>query len=70
VEVPFARASSGLGAVLLAAILATTWWAPGLRITLLAGVPWMGLLWLGYVVSRRRRGDDAVPTGTALSPER
>lgn len=38
----------GLGAVL--AVLVSTWWVPGFRITLLAGVPWLAALSLGYWV--------------------
>ena len=36
----------GLAAVL--AVLISTWWVPGFRITLLAGVPWLAALSLGY----------------------
>jgi hypothetical protein len=38
----------------MAVLLASTWWAPGLRITLLAGVPWLLVLGFGYAVSVRR----------------
>jgi L-asparagine transporter-like permease len=50
-----ARAASVAGAILMAVLLASTWWAPGLRITLLAGVPWLLVLGFGYAVSVRRR---------------
>ena len=43
----------GLGGVL--AVLASTWWAPGFRITLLAGAPWLALLTVCYFVWRRAR---------------
>ncbi len=36
----------GLSAVF--AVLVSTWWVPGFRITLLAGVPWLAALTLGY----------------------
>jgi L-asparagine transporter-like permease len=36
------------GAGFLLAILATTWWVEGMRITLLAGVPWLGLVSVIY----------------------
>jgi len=49
-----ARAASTLGAVLMAVLLVSTWWAPGLRITLVAGIPWMLLLGGGYFAARRR----------------
>src|SRR5947209_12647971 len=37
---------AGLAAVL--AVMLGTWWVPGFRITLLAGVPWLALLTAGY----------------------
>jgi L-asparagine transporter-like permease len=46
---------SWAGAALIAAILVSTWWAPGLRSTLIAGGPWLLLLAIGYRVSVRRR---------------
>jgi len=45
---------SYLGAAAIAAILVSTWWVPGLRPTLLAGVPWLAILGIGYALSRRR----------------
>lgn len=45
---------SCLGAVLIGAILVSTWWAPGLRSTLVAGGPWLALLALGYRLSGAR----------------
>jgi amino acid transporter, AAT family len=47
-------AGSYLGAAAIAAILVSTWWVPGLRPTLLAGVPWLVVLGIGYVITRRR----------------
>lgn len=47
---------SWAGAVLVAAILVSTWWIPGLRSTLLAGGPWLLLLAIGYLLSAARRG--------------
>ncbi len=44
------------GAALIAAILASTWWVPGLRSTLVAGGPWLLLLAIGYRLSAARRG--------------
>ena len=47
---------AGLGAVL--AVLVSTWWVPGFRITLLAGLPWLALLTVCYWVwSRAKRGE-------------
>jgi len=45
---------SWVGAVLIAAILISTWWVPDLRSTLIAGGPWMLLLAIGYRVTVRR----------------
>ena len=51
----------GLGGVL--AVLVSTWWVPGFRITLLAGLPWLGFLTVCYFVWRRTR------TGTPVRGE-
>jgi AAT family amino acid transporter len=40
--------TSVLGAAAMLAILATTWWVEGMRVTLIAGVPWLGLLTAAY----------------------
>jgi L-asparagine transporter-like permease len=42
------------GAALVAAIMASTWWVPGLRSTLVAGGPWLLLLAIGYRLSATR----------------
>ena len=44
-----------LGAALLLAILATTWWVEGMRITLVAGIPWLVVVSLIYLVWGRRQ---------------
>ncbi len=49
-----ARAASIAGVAVMAAILVSTWWAPGLRTTLLAGGPWLAVLGLGYALARSR----------------
>jgi amino acid transporter, AAT family len=49
-----APVSSYLGAALVGAILLSTWWIADLRSTLLAGVPWMLLLAIGYRLSSRQ----------------
>jgi L-asparagine transporter-like permease len=54
-RVPFARVASTIGALSILAVLLSTWWVPDLRITLVAGVPWLALLAAGYAYSRRRR---------------
>ncbi|HTQ85616.1 MAG TPA: amino acid permease, partial [Candidatus Solibacter sp.] len=40
--------TSLLGAGLLVAILATTWWIPGMQPALVAGLPWLGVVTIGY----------------------
>ena len=50
--------ASCAGAVLIAAILVSTWWVPDLRSTLVAGGPWLLLLAIGYRVSAARRASD------------
>jgi L-asparagine transporter-like permease len=49
----------GLGGVL--AVLVSTWWVPGFRITLLAGAPWLAFLTVCYFVWRRTRSRMPVP---------
>jgi AAT family amino acid transporter len=59
-----ARPMSIFGGVAMVAMLATTWWVPGLRVTLLAGPPWLALVTLGYVLTRR-----GTPLELEVSPE-
>jgi L-asparagine transporter-like permease len=47
--------TSIIGAVAMVAILVTTWWVEGMRITLIAGLPWLGALTIVYFVVKRRR---------------
>ena len=52
------RPWSSLGGLLaLAAVLVSTWWIPGMRITLVAGLPWLVFISLCYLlwVTLRRR---------------
>jgi AAT family amino acid transporter len=51
----------GLGGVL--AVLVSTWWVPGFRITLLAGVPWLVFTTVCYFVWRRARSRMPVQRG-------
>ena len=50
--------TSILGVALMLSIMATEWWAEGMRIALIAGLPWIALISLAYyahsVVQRRR----------------
>lgn len=50
---------AGLGGVL--AVLISTWWVPGFRITLMAGVPWLAFLTVCYFVWSRARSRNPVP---------
>lgn len=46
---------SVFGLAALTAVLISTWWVPGLRITLQAGVPWLVFISLCYLVWRKVR---------------
>lgn len=54
--------TSVLGFTALSSVLISTWWIPGLRITLLAGVPWLVFISLCYLVWARAKSA-AIPTG-------
>jgi amino acid transporter, AAT family len=58
-HVAFRRAAlpigSCIGGLAIFAILVSTWWVPGLKSTLITGAPWMGLLVIGYLLTRRAR---------------
>ena len=45
-------ACSAVGLVLMIAIIVTTWWTPGLRVTLESGIPWLILLTIAWRLSR------------------
>ena len=51
--------SSLIGLAALAAVLISTWWVPGLRITLKAGIPWLAFITLCYFAWARRRASGA-----------
>jgi hypothetical protein len=46
--------SSLFGLTALGAVLVSTWWVPGLRITLTAGLPWLLFISLCYAIWNRR----------------
>jgi L-asparagine transporter-like permease len=46
--------TSLLGMSAIAAIIATTWWVEGMRVTILAGLPWLGVLTAVYFLVRKR----------------
>jgi amino acid transporter, AAT family len=47
--------TSVLGMAAIIAIIATTWWIDGMRVTIIAGLPWLGLLTAAYFLVRRWR---------------
>jgi AAT family amino acid transporter len=47
--------TSLLGVTAILAILATTWWVEGMRVTLIAGVPWLAFLTAAYFLWRTRQ---------------
>jgi L-asparagine transporter-like permease len=61
---PSGKAGSVLGTVVMSAILLSTWWAPGLDVTLRAALPWLALVALGYWLSRRSKA--AAPAARPL----
>ena len=46
--------TSLVGAAAIVAILVTTWWVEGMRVTLVAGLPWLGVVTVAYFLVRRR----------------
>lgn len=46
--------TSLLGAAAILAILVTTWWVEGMRVTLIAGLPWLAILTAVYFVVKKR----------------
>jgi L-asparagine transporter-like permease len=56
----YGGATSTLGAATIAAILVSTWWVPGLRVTILAGIPWLVLLAVGYWFMRAPHDPPAI----------
>jgi AAT family amino acid transporter len=49
---PWRFAGSLAGLALMIAILVTTWWVPGFRVTLLCGIPWLLFLTIAWRLSR------------------
>jgi amino acid transporter, AAT family len=48
--------TSIFGALAIVAIIATTWWVEGMRITIKAGLPWLAIVSLAYALVVRRQG--------------
>jgi amino acid transporter, AAT family len=46
---------SSLGGLAIVAIMLTTWWVEGMRITLIAGLSWLVLLSIAYALINRRQ---------------
>ncbi|MGH9337044.1 MAG: amino acid permease, partial [Vicinamibacteria bacterium] len=51
----FGEKGSILGAIVMFAILVSTWWAPGLQVTLQASLPWLALVGMAYWFSLRAK---------------
>jgi L-asparagine transporter-like permease len=50
--------TSLMGTAAILAIMATTWWTEGMRVALVAGIPWLGVLTVAYsLVSRRQAAE-------------
>ena len=57
-----------LGGTAVLAILISTWWVDGMRVTLQAGIPWLVLLTIAYyAVGRRREIAVAIAAGCRAS---
>jgi len=52
---PARMLGSALGSASIVAILLTTWWVEGMRIALIAGVSWLAVLTVAYIMINRRR---------------
>jgi len=68
---PWRRFASGAGLALMLAVVVTTWWVPGLRVTLVSGVPWLAALTLAWRFTRRppaSRGSRATLPRASLAP--
>ena len=52
--IPAAPLVNGLALVGMAVVTISTWFTPGLRVTLLAGAPWLVLITIAYGVWRKR----------------
>jgi L-asparagine transporter-like permease len=45
--------TSLLGMAAIGAIIVTTWWVEGVRVTIIAGSPWLGVLTAAYFLVKR-----------------
>lgn len=53
--------TSLLGAALLVAIIITTWWVEGMRVTMIAGIPWLVVITVAYFIVARKHVPVAEP---------
>jgi amino acid transporter, AAT family len=58
--------TSVCGLVALLAITVSTWWVPGLRITLAAGLPWLAFISLCYLVWARMKRSSALDSQSSV----
>jgi amino acid transporter, AAT family len=61
VRMPGYPFTSIAGALLIASILLTTWWVPMMRITLVAGIPWLVAVSVGYFVWNKLQATSSKP---------
>lgn len=61
--------STIFGGVAVLAIMISTWFVEGMRVTLQAGIPWLVLVTLGYVFAERRRRSRSVLAQGATTAE-
>jgi len=54
VRMPGYPYTSYLGLALVSAIILTTWWVDRMRITIISGLAWLGVITLGYWFWKRR----------------
>lgn len=69
VHMPGYPYTSILGASLVAAIIVTTWWVPGMRTTVFSGLPWLAFLTVVYFVWGRSRALRTAALPVAEVPE-
>jgi L-asparagine transporter-like permease len=60
---PWRTVASAVGFTAMVAIIVTTWWIPGLRVTLQSGVPWLALLAVAWQFTPNSRTAKSAPTG-------
>lgn len=61
--------TSIIGAASIVAILLTTWWVEGMRITLISGLPWLAVITIAYFLVVRRRGPGAASAAGAITSD-